>query len=140
MSSDSGVVRALIQRTGIAADHYQTVPILCYHRFGPGNSKMVMAPNRFATQLDWLARNGYTVIRLAELRDFLAADPERLAYAFLAHLSRYATGTEASFADRAEIRRIVESTKSGGHGLRSLIQALAESEIFHTQQPIKNGR
>jgi peptidoglycan/xylan/chitin deacetylase (PgdA/CDA1 family) len=57
---------------GVTADRVQTVPILCYHRFGTGNSKMVMAPSRFATQLDWLARNGYNVIRLAELRDFLA--------------------------------------------------------------------
>ena len=57
---------------GVTAEHVQTVPILCYHRFGTGNAKMVMAPSRFATQLDWLARNGYNVIRLADLRDFLA--------------------------------------------------------------------
>ena len=61
--------------TGVTTDHIQTVPILCYHRFGAGTSKMVMSPAKFATQLDWLARNGYRVIRLAEaaeLRDFLA--------------------------------------------------------------------
>ena len=65
-----------------------------------------------------------------ELADILNADPDRLARAFVAHLSRYATGTDVSFADRAEIRRIVESTKSSGHGLRSLIQALAANRIF----------
>ena len=64
------------------------------------------------------------------LRDILASDPDKLAGAFVAHLSRYATGTEVSFADRAEIRRIVESTKSSGHGLRSLIHALAANPIF----------
>jgi hypothetical protein len=65
-----------------------------------------------------------------ELADILNADADRLARAFVAHLSRYATGTEVSFADRAEIRRIVESTKSSGHGLRALIQALAANPIF----------
>lgn len=58
--------------TGVQADRYQTVPILCYHRFGPGNSKMVISQANFAAQLDWLARNGYTVIRLADLAGFLA--------------------------------------------------------------------
>jgi len=64
------------------------------------------------------------------LRDILTSDPDKLARAFVAHLSRYATGTEVSFADRAEIRRIVESTKKSGHGFRSLIHALAGSDIF----------
>ena len=42
---------------GIASDSYQTVPVLCYHRFGSGNSKMIVSPANFEAQLDWLARN-----------------------------------------------------------------------------------
>ena len=57
---------------GVTAERIQTVPILCYHRFGNGNSKMVISPARFEAQLDWLARNDYRVIRLAELAEFLA--------------------------------------------------------------------
>ena len=64
------------------------------------------------------------------LRDILTSAPDKLARAFVAHLSRYATGTDVSFADRAEIRRIVESTKKSGQGLRSLIHALAANPIF----------
>jgi hypothetical protein len=67
---------------------------------------------------------------LRELRQMLASEPETLARAFVAHLSRYATGAEVSFADRAEIRRLVESTKTRGYGLRSLIQGLAGSPLF----------
>ncbi len=67
---------------------------------------------------------------IAELNALLAEDDESLAYAFVAHLSRYATGTEVTYADRAGIRRIVESTKANGHGIRSLIRALATSELF----------
>jgi hypothetical protein len=48
----------------------------------------------------------------------------------VAHLARYATGTEISFADRAEIRRIVAQTKANGYGLRSLLHALAQSPLF----------
>lgn len=57
---------------GVGPERLQTVTVLCYHRFGNGNSKMVVSPARFEQQLDWLARNGYRVIRLAELADFMA--------------------------------------------------------------------
>lgn len=64
------------------------------------------------------------------LRDILTSDPDKLARAFVSHLSRYATATEVTFADRTEIHRVVESTKKSGHGLRSLIHALAANPIF----------
>lgn len=66
--------------TGVAPDSYQTVPILCYHRFGGGQSKMIVAPERFEEQLAWLQRNRYRVLRLSELQGFLDARqplPER---------------------------------------------------------------
>jgi hypothetical protein len=69
------------------------------------------------------------------LCDLLMADPDKLARAFVAQLSRYATGAEVAYADRAEIRRIVESTKIEHHGLRSLIHALAQSNIFYQRNP-----
>ena len=66
---------------GVHTDHYQTVPILCYHRFGHGAgggegrasnaSKMMVSAANFAAQLDWLARNGYHVIPLAQLVGFM---------------------------------------------------------------------
>ena len=59
--------------TGVYADQYQTVPILCYHRFGNGNGggKMVVSSSSFAQQLEWLARNDYHVLRLSELASYL---------------------------------------------------------------------
>ncbi|MFG5409505.1 polysaccharide deacetylase family protein [Piscinibacter sakaiensis] len=56
---------------GVTAEAYQTVPILCYHRFGGAPNKMSVSPGNFAAQLDWLAKNGYTVIRLSQLMGFL---------------------------------------------------------------------
>jgi len=61
-----------INPMGVLADRYQTVPILCYHRLGSANSKMVVSPANFEAQLDWLARNDYRVIRLADLSGFLS--------------------------------------------------------------------
>mgnify|MGYP002145430983 CR=1 FL=1 len=56
---------------GVQDDRYQTVPILCYHRFGGASGKMSVSPGNFAAQLDWLARNDYRVIRLSQLIGFL---------------------------------------------------------------------
>jgi hypothetical protein len=67
----------------------------------------------------------------AALNALLAGDPDQLASAFVAHLSRYATGAEVGYADRAEIAKIVERTKAGGHGLRAMIHELAASPLFH---------
>ncbi len=57
---------------GVGAERLQTVPILCYHRLGPGNAKMVVSPASFEAQMAWLVRNGYRVVRMADLAGFLA--------------------------------------------------------------------
>lgn len=65
---------------GVNGDGAQAVTILCYHRFGPGQSKMVVSSAQFEAQLEWLARNHYQVLRLADLTGFLAgrkAIPQR---------------------------------------------------------------
>jgi len=56
---------------GVTVDGYQTVPVLCYHRFGNGAGKMVVSAANFSAQLDWLARNDYHVLPLAQLAGFL---------------------------------------------------------------------
>lgn len=57
---------------GISSKGIQTVPILCYHRVGPRPQLMVMPRETFAAQMEYLARNQYTVIRLADIPDFLS--------------------------------------------------------------------
>lgn len=56
---------------GVYADQYQAVPILCYHRFGPGGGKMTVSTANFAAQLEWLSRNDFRVIRLSQLIGYL---------------------------------------------------------------------
>lgn len=57
---------------GVGAEGVQGVPILCYHRVGPGSSKMTISSARFEAQLDWLASNGYTVVTLDDVAAFMA--------------------------------------------------------------------
>ena len=56
---------------GVYATGYQTVPILCYHRFGSDTSKMVVAPDDFARQMEYLAQHDYRVVRMSDLIEFL---------------------------------------------------------------------
>jgi len=54
------------------ADDQVSVPVLCYHRFGPTVADgMTVKTEVFAAQLQWLKDNGYTVIPLRTLVDYL---------------------------------------------------------------------
>ncbi len=56
----------------VQAGEVQGVPVLCYHRFGPtvADSMTVTTPV-FEAQLKWLQDNGYTVIPLRTLVNYL---------------------------------------------------------------------
>ena len=56
---------------GVYANGYQTIPILCYHRFGSRAAKLNVSPASFEAQMDFLARNGYTVVTMERLARFL---------------------------------------------------------------------
>lgn len=60
---------------GVYPDGYQLVPILAYHRFGLSTSNMTVTPESFYRQMAYLAENGFNVIRLSDLMQFL--DGER---------------------------------------------------------------
>ncbi len=67
---------------GVRWDGYQTVPILCYHRFGARRSKLSVEPAAFAAQMEFLAKHNYYVATLADFRAFLAGEkalPQRTA-------------------------------------------------------------
>ena len=83
-----------VNALGISSKGYQTVPILCYHRIGPRPNLMVMPRETFAGQMEYLAENGYNVIRLADLPDFLsgkrALPPRAVVLSFDdGHISTY---------------------------------------------------
>jgi peptidoglycan/xylan/chitin deacetylase (PgdA/CDA1 family) len=59
-------------RGGLTPDGYQTVPVLCYHRFNDRcNSPLCMPADDFDRQMRYLYENGYHVISPEQLRAFL---------------------------------------------------------------------
>jgi Protein of unknown function (DUF1592)/Protein of unknown function (DUF1588)/Protein of unknown function (DUF1585)/Protein of unknown function (DUF1595) len=71
--------------------------------------------------------------RFGDIREFkqhLLADPDQIACALAAQLICYFTGAPPSFADRARIEQILDSTRAQDHGFRSLIQAVIQDEVF----------
>jgi peptidoglycan/xylan/chitin deacetylase (PgdA/CDA1 family) len=62
--------------TGIEYNRYQTVPILCYHRFGKGSGRMELSPKKFRQQMEYLKKNDYRVIPLKDLVGFLKGEQQ----------------------------------------------------------------
>jgi hypothetical protein len=73
---------------------------------------------------------GHAFQDVRELRSVLAANPERLARAWVSQWVTYATGAEVRFSDRAEVERIVRESAPSGYGLRTLIYGIAQSPLF----------
>jgi hypothetical protein len=71
--------------------------------------------------------------RFSDIREFkkLLLDSEvQLARNMARQLVVYATGAPIRFNDRAEIERIVSQSKASGYGIRSLVHAIVQSELF----------
>lgn len=66
-------------------------------------------------------------------RDMVAEDEARLARALLGKLLTFATGREIGFSDRPEITRLMQQCQARGHGLRHLLLAVVQSDIFQTK-------
>lgn len=56
---------------GVYSNGFQTVPILCYHRFGEGHAKLSVPEPLFRRQMEILKSEGYRVIPLRDLFDFM---------------------------------------------------------------------
>jgi hypothetical protein len=60
----------------------------------------------------------------------LLKNPERIARNLTEQFLIYATGAPVRFSDRPAVNRILEQTRASGHGLRSLLHAVVQSEPF----------
>lgn len=61
-----------LNKGGLKADGYQTVPILVYYNFSENRSdKMSVSKDDFEIQMNYLKVNGYHVISLDQLLDFI---------------------------------------------------------------------
>ena len=58
---------------GVYPDGYQTIPVLCYHRFSPARSsdKITVSEETFDRQMAYLKQQGYHVITMQQFLDFI---------------------------------------------------------------------
>lgn len=67
---------------------------------------------------------------LAEYKQILLADPNRIARALAVKLAVYGSGRAMEFSDRAELDSIVQAVAARGYGFRDLLHLVVESNIF----------
>lgn len=68
-----------------------------------------------------------------EFLNFLADDEDALARTLASKLLTFACGRELGFSDRAEVERIVQASREGGHGVRDLIHLVIASDLFQSK-------
>ena len=74
--------------------------------------------------------------RFTDIREFkrlLMLQHEDVARSVVANLMVYMTGHQIEIADRDTIQRILASTKNTEHGLRSLVHAVVQSNLFRNK-------
>jgi hypothetical protein len=65
-----------------------------------------------------------------ELKKLLAQDEAAIARNLVRQLTVYATGAPVRFSDREEVEKILAAAKPGRYGVRSLVRAVVQSELF----------
>jgi len=63
--------------SGVSINGYQTIPILCYHRFGDtGHVKLTVPEEKFREQMQYLKDNDYRVIPMTDMYKFISGEEE----------------------------------------------------------------
>ena len=73
---------------------------------------------------------GESFQNFTDFQSLVQRKPEALAANMVRQFLMYATGSEQHYSDRREITRILQQTEAGNYGLRSLIDAIIQSELF----------
>jgi len=77
--------------------------------------------------------DGQRFTDVRHLRAILAADPVQLARGVARHLVTYATGSAATPVDEPAIEAIVKSAAESNYGLRTLVHAVVQSDLFRSK-------
>lgn len=75
-------------------------------------------------------KDGSRFGNVEELKKLLVADERTIARNLVHRLLVYATGAPISFSDRAGVEAILDECAPNSYGVRSLIQAAVQSELF----------
>lgn len=74
--------------------------------------------------------DGKSFASFRQFQQILLSDPDRIARAIARKLLVYGTGRPFTAADRDAVNSVVEAGRSKNFGLRSMIHAVVESELF----------
>ncbi|MEM7473973.1 MAG: DUF1592 domain-containing protein [Planctomycetota bacterium] len=74
--------------------------------------------------------NGQSFADISEFRALLKLRQRKLARNLLEQLIVYATGEPVGFADRAEVEAMMDSLESSNYGVRSMVHAIVQSDLF----------
>ena len=95
------------------------------HEFTFRNGKPVDASGQLAT--------GMKFSDVRELKQALLKDERGIARNLAKQFITYATGAPPSFADRAEVERILDAARPDGYGVRSLVHQVVQSRLFRSK-------
>lgn len=68
-----------------------------------------------------------------DLKRLLLQDERQIARNLVRQLVIYSTGAPVRFGDRPKVEAILDRAKPGGYGVKSLIHAIVESELFRNK-------
>ncbi|MBV9693996.1 MAG: DUF1585 domain-containing protein, partial [Alphaproteobacteria bacterium] len=68
-----------------------------------------------------------------ELKKLLVQDEVPIARNLVRQLTIFATGAPVRFSDRAEIEKVLEAAKANQYGVRSLVHAIVQSDLFRNK-------
>lgn len=75
-------------------------------------------------------RDGRSFSNIQELKQSLLENPSQIVRTLTEKLIIYASGSKIRFSDRDEITALVQNVQSQGGGLRTLIHAVVQSNLF----------
>jgi hypothetical protein len=70
---------------------------------------------------------------VGEFKQLLLKDEAQIARNLARQLTVYATGSPVRFSDREKIERIIASAKGSNYGVRSIVDALVDSDLFRSK-------
>ena len=106
-------------KPGVPGHGYNAVPF-AYHEGPP-----VDATGQFP--------DGTSFRDIREFKAHLLKNEPALAHNLARHLTIYATGAPIAYSDRAALDAIVQNTATNRYGVRSLIHAIVQSELFRNK-------
>ena len=77
--------------------------------------------------------DGRTFDGVREFKRLMLDDEAQIARNLARQLTVFATGAPVRFSDRPQIEKMLQATKASGYGVRSLVHAIIQSELFQNK-------